>query len=160
MSQMIDSKERRLTLQDIVKIAAENTKSKYSFNQVYLSIMKELTLKNSIIIQIGNTVFITHRSPKNPRYALMRALNADTARNYLENAENYAKQIYDKYGIDVIVSQYTDPALNKIFAYVGRNKPANMGYNIKKTTDGGFQATAKLGPPRGAFEQQPQQGNI
>lgn len=161
MATLIDSNERRLTLQDIVKIAAQNTKSEYSFEQVYLSIMKELTMADSIVIQIGNTVFLTHRSKESPRYAWMRALNADTGQNYLTNAEKYAKMIYDKYGVDVIVSNYEDATLNNIFAYVGRNKPANMGYNIVKDPKGkGFMATAKLGPPRGAFEPQQPQGNI
>ena len=50
---------------------------------------------------------------------------------------------------DTIVSQYTDPTLNKIFAYVGRNKPENMGYMIHKLSDGKtYQATANLGPSR------------
>lgn len=169
MATLIDSNERRLTLQDVIKIAAQNTKSEYSFHQVYLSIMKELTMADSIVIQIGNTVFLTHRSKQSPRYAWMRALNADTAQNYMVSAEKYAKMIYDKYGIDVIVSDYEDPALNNIFAYVGRNKPQNMGFNITKGPNGkGFRATAKLGPPRGAFQpqeaqqQQPMQpqGNI
>lgn len=156
--QPIDSQNRRLTLQDIVKIAAENTKSKYSFNQVYLSIMKELTLPNSIVMQLGNTVFVTHRSKTDPRYAAMRALNADTAQNYLTNAEQYANIIYNKYGIDVIVSHYEDPTLNKIFEYVGRNKPANMGFHIIRSKDKSqYVATAKLGPPRGAFQSN---GNI
>lgn len=170
MSQLVDSTKQKLTIKPIVEIAAKNTKSKYSFNQVFLALMKELTMPDSILMQIGNTIFITHRSEKDPRYALMRALNADTAQNYMTSAEQYAKIIYDHYGIDVIVSQYDDQALNKIFAYVGRNKPANMGFNIVRGKGEGskYIATAKLGPPRGAFnpEQLPQskpqqpQGNI
>lgn len=160
MTTQIDSNERRLTLQDIIKIAAQNTKSKYSFEQVYLSIVKELSMADSIVIQIGNTVFLTHRSKTHPRTAWMRALNADTPQNYLTNSEKYAQMIYSKYGIDIIVSDYEDPALNQIFAYVGRNKPANMGYNIQKLQDGSYRATAKLGAPRGEFQQPQPQGNI
>lgn len=161
MSEMIDSNQRMLTLQDIVKIAAENTKSEYSFNQVYLSIIKELSMADSIIIKIGNTVFLMHRSKTHPRTALMRALNADTGQNFLTNCEKYAQMAYDKYGIDIIVSHYTDPTLNNIFAYIARNKPANMGYNIVKTKGGKeFMATAKLGIPRGAFQPQQPKGNI
>lgn len=158
MEQLVDSNSKKLGLEEIVKIAAANTKSEYSFNQVFMSIMKELTLKGSIVIQIGNTIYVMHRASKNPYYAVMRALNADTAQNYLTNSEQFAKMAYDKYNVDVIVSQYTDPTLNKIFEYVGRNKPANMGFNIVKAKDGkSFLATAKLGPPRG--ETQPK-GNI
>lgn len=158
--QMTDSKQQKLDMQNIIKIAAQNTKSKYSFTQVYVSILKELTMPDSIVIQIGNSVFITHRSKEDPNYAWMRALNADTAQNYLENAEQYAKMLYDTYNIDVIVSDYEDPTLNNIFAYVGRNKPQNMGFNIQKLPDGkGFRATAKLGPLREEGQAQPQ-GNV
>lgn len=151
MDQLVDSNQQKLALQDVIKIAAKNTKSKYTFNQVFLSIMKELTLPDSIVIQLGNTVFLMHRSKKDPYYAAMRALNADTAQNYLDNSEKFAKMAYDKYKIDVIVSHYEDPTLNKIFEYVGRNKPAGMGFNIVKAKDGkSFMATAKLGPFRGA----------
>lgn len=160
MAQLVDSKQQTLDMQKIIEIAAQNTKSEYSFNQIFVSIMKELTLKNSIVMQIGNTVFISHRSPTSPRYAYMRALNADTAQNFLENCEKYAKLAYDNYDIDVIVSQYSDPILNQIFAYVGRSKPANMGYHIIKSPDGKeFLATAKLGPLRDENSAQNIQGN-
>jgi len=150
MEQLVDSNQQKLKMDEIIKIAAKNTKSKYTFNQVYLSIMKELTMAGSIVIQLGNTIFLVHRSEKNPRYAMMRGLNADTPQNYLKNSEEFAQIAYQKYNIDVIVSQYTDPTLNNIFAYVGRNKPQDMGFNIRKLpNDEGFEATAKLGPLRG-----------
>jgi len=150
MDQLVDSKQQKLKMEDVIKIAAKNTKSKYTFNQVFLSIIKELTLPDSIVIQIGNTLFLLHRSKQDPFYAAMRALNADTAQNYLDNSQEFAKMAYDKYNIDVIVSHYEDPTLNKIFEYVARSKPANMGYNIVKAKDGkSFMATAKLGPFRG-----------
>ena len=160
MAQLVDSNQKKLSLEEVIKIAAENTKSEYSFNQVYVSILKELSLTDSIVMQLGNTVFLTHRSKEHPNYAWMRALNADTAQNYMASAEQYADMIYNKYNIDVIVSDYDDATLNNIFAYVGRNNPENMGFNITKGPNGkGFRATAKLGPLR---EQQPAQpqGNI
>lgn len=160
MAQLVDSNQKKLGLDEIIKIAAQNTKSEYTFNQVYVSILKELTLPDSIVIQIGNTLFLTHRSKQDPHYAWMRALNADTGQNYLSNAEKYADMAYNQYNIDVIVSDYDDPTLNNIFAYVGRNKPQNMGFNITRGPNGkGFRATAKLGIPRGDQQAQPQ-GNI
>ena len=149
MAQLVDSNTQKLEMKQVIKIAAENTKSEYSFDQVFMAIMKELTLPGSIVVQLGNTVFIAHRSPEDPGTAEMRALNADTAQNFLTNCEQFAKIAYDKYNIDTISSQYTDPTLNNIWAYVGRNRPANMGYNIKKTADGKtFRATAMLGQPK------------
>lgn len=150
MDQLVDSKQQKLGMEEIIKIAAKNTKTEYSFNQVFLSIMKELTMQGSVVIQIGNTIFVIHRT-QDPRTGYFRALNADTAQNYMSNAEEFAKMAYDKYNLDTIVSDYTDPTISNIFAYVGRNKPAEMGYKIQKSKDGKtFRAIAKLGPARGA----------
>lgn len=149
MGQLTDSNQKKLSMQQIIEFAAANTKSEYTKEQVYGSILKELTTEGSIVMQIGNTVFLAHRAKQDPSVALMRALNADTAQNFLEHCEEFADRMYNDYEIDTIVSQYTDPALNKIFAYVGRNKPKNMGYMIHKLSDGKtYQATANLGPSR------------
>lgn len=151
MAQLVDSNQKKLSMEEIIKIAVQNTKSEYTEEQVLGSVYKELTLPGSIIIQIGNTIFMVHRVEKGTNIALMRALNADVAQNYLENSEQFAKMAYNEYHIDTIVSQYTDPALSKIFAYVGRNKPENMGYMVHKLSDGKtYQAVANLGPARKA----------
>jgi len=146
---MVDSNKQKLKLEEIVKISAQNTKSPYTFNQIYVSIMKELTLPGSIIIQKGNTIFIVHRSKENERAALIRALNADTAQHYLKNSEAISKELYEKYGIDIIAAQYSDPSISNIFKYVGRKKPKDMGYTIKQNDDKTmFEAMAQLGPLR------------
>lgn len=146
MEQMIDSKKTKLEMTAIISIAAKNTKSKYSYYQVYGSILKELTMPRSIIMQLGNTVFIMHRTEQDPTVAVMRALNADTAQNFLDSCEKFAQLAYNEYKIDTIVSFYEDKTLNNVFAYVGRNQPANMGYQIATLEDGSFRATARLGP--------------
>ena len=151
MAQLVNSDQKKLSMQEIIDIAAEMTKSEYAKEQVLGSIYKELTMPGSIVAQIGNTIFMVHRVEKNPGIALMRALNADVAQKYLDNSEEFAKMAYNDYHIDTIVSQYTDPALSKIFAYVGRNKPKNMGYMVHKMPDGKtYQAVANLGPARKA----------
>ena len=147
MDQLTDSKQQKLSMQQIIEFAAAHTKSEYSKEQVVGAILKELTMPGSAVIQLGNTIFLVHRSEKDPTIAMMRALNADTPQNYLESCEKFAGMMYKDYKIDTIVSEYTDPTLNNIFAYVGRNKPAGMGYKIDKLADGKtFRAVAKLGP--------------
>lgn len=149
MVQLVDSKQQKLDMQKIIEIAAKNTKSKFSFPQVHGTILKELTMKGSLIIQIGNTLFIAHRTQSDPTTAVMRALNADTGQNFLESSEKFAKMAYNEYQIDTIVSYYEDETLNNIFAYVGRDKPADMGYQIDTLQDGSYRAIAKLGPELG-----------
>lgn len=150
MAQIVDSKQQKLGLQEIVKIAAQNTESEYTPEQVMGALLKELTMPNSIVVQIGNTAFVAHRTEKDPTVAMMRGLNADTPQNYMENSEEFAKVAYNSYKIDTIVSDFTDPSLINIFAYVGRNKPKDMGYQVQKSKDGKmYRVTAKLGPDLG-----------
>ena len=147
MAQLVDSNQQKLSMQEIVEIAAQNTRENYTKEQVLGAIYKELTLPGSLVLQLGNTVFLVHRTKSDPTIAMMRALNADTAQNYLDHCEQFADMAYNKYQIDTIVSEYTDPTLNNIFAYVGRDKPAGMGYKIDQLADGKtFRAVAKLGP--------------
>lgn len=147
---IVDSKQEQLTLPNIVKFGSENIKSnEYSYKQIYVALMKELTMPSSLAINEGNTVFIVHKSDSDPRVATIRAINADTARNYLENSKVIASELYNNYGIDIIVSQFDDPSLLNIWKYVAKDKPADMGYKVQKTQDGGFQVTAQLGKRRG-----------
>lgn len=147
MAQLVDSNQQKLSMQEVINIAVENSKETYTKEQVFGAILKELTMPGSLVMQLGNTIFLVHRSEKDPTIAMMRALNADTGQNYLNHCEEFADTAYNKYKIDTIVSDYTDPTLNNIFAYVGRNKPAGMGYKIDKLADGKtFRAVAKLGP--------------
>lgn len=150
MAQMVDSSQQKLKMEDIIKISAANTKSPYNFTQVYVSIMKELTLPGSIVIQKGNTIFLLHRVEKQPRIAIMRALNADIGPNYLKNSEAIVPELYDQYGFDTVVVQFTDPTIINIFKYIGRKRPGGLGYIVQKSKDNKtYQVTAKLGPPRG-----------
>lgn len=141
---IVDSEKKKLPMAEIIKNAAEDMKSKYPPNAVFLSIMKEATMPSAIVIQMGNTVFVGHDCTK--RILSFRALNSDTANNYLKNSEKFAANMY-KEGFDYMTTHFTDPTLLKIFKYVGRNKPKNMGYQVRKVEDE-YVVTTKLGKPR------------
>ena len=147
MAQLVDSNQKKLSMEEIINISVQNSKESYTKEQVLGAIYKELTMPGSTVIQLGNSLFLVHRAKEDPTIGWMRALNADTGQNYLESCEKFAGMMYNEYKVDTIVSEYTDPTLNNIFAYVGRNKPAGMGYKIDKLADGKtFRAVAKLGP--------------
>lgn len=141
---IVDSKKTKLPMPEVIKNAAQDMKSPYPANVVFLSIIKEATLPSAKIIQKGNTVFIVHDCKK--RIAAFRALNCDTAENYLNHSKQYATDMY-KIGFDYMVTQFTDPTLLKIFKFVGKNKPKNMGYQVRKSEDT-YTVTVQLGMPR------------
>jgi hypothetical protein len=81
------------------------------------------------------------------RIGTFRALNADTARNYLDNSYTFIKDAYDM-GFDILVSDFQDPTIMNLFKGISRNPPREgMGYRAERTKDG-FRVTVKLGPTR------------
>ena len=142
---LVDSKKKELSSEAILMIAAQQTKSKYSAEQVYASLVKEMNMEGTSTYREGNTVFLMHHAKG--RVGIFRALNADTARNYLDNSYQFIQDAY-KMGFDILVSDFKDPTIMNIFKGISRNPPQEgMGYRAEKTKDG-FRVTVKLGPAR------------
>jgi hypothetical protein len=146
--QMVDSKQQELTSEQIIEIAAANTKVGRPIKEVKEMLTVEFSMPNIWKMRNGNTIFIVHKT-KEPGYGFFRALNADTARNFLENSRVFADAAY-KVGFDVVVTQFTDLSLLGLFKAIARDPVREgMGYSAQKTTDGGLQVTLVLGPARG-----------
>jgi hypothetical protein len=142
---LVDSKKKQLGEQAILMTAAEETKSKYSAAQVYAAIVKEMNLRGTTTYRAGNTIFVMHHAKG--RVGFFRALNADTARNYLENSYEFIQAAY-KMGFDTLVTEFEDPTIINIFKAISRNPPQDqMGYKAEKTNKG-YRVTVKLGPKR------------
>lgn len=144
---VVDSKVQKLSSIDVLRNALENTKSDLSEKQAFTMLNIELGLPNVWKLQQGNTVFITHRVPQ-PGWGYFRALNADTAPNFLENSKVFIDAAY-KAGFDNLVTQFDDPTILNIFKMISRNPPRpQMGYKVDRTNVGGYQVQVKLGPSR------------
>jgi hypothetical protein len=142
---LVDSKKQELSSESILMIAAQQTKSPYSPEQVYAALVKEMNTKGTSTYREGNTVFLMHHAKG--RIGVFRALNADTARNYLDNSYTFIKDAYDM-GFDVLVSDFKDPTIMNLFKGISRNPPREgMGYRAERIKDG-FRVTVKLGPAR------------
>jgi hypothetical protein len=146
---LVDSKEKQLSQDAILMIAAQETKSRHPASTVYAALVKELNMTGTSILREGNTVFVIHNAEG--RIGVFRALNADTARNYLENSYAFIQAAY-KMGFDILVSDFEDPTIMNIFKAISRNPPQeDMGYGAEKTKTG-FRVTVKLGPARAERE--------
>ena len=142
---LTDSKKKELSSEAVLMIAAQQTKSKYSAEQVYASLVKEMNMEGTSVYRQGNTVFLMHHAKG--RVGVFRALNADTARNYLDNSYIFIQDAY-KMGFDILVSDFEDPTIMNIFKGISRNPPQEgMGYRAERTQNG-FRVTVKLGPAR------------
>jgi hypothetical protein len=142
---LVDSKKKELSREAILMIAAQETKSPYPASTVYAAMVKEMNMPGTSILRDGNTVFIIHVGEG--RTGIFRALNADTARNYLESSYAFIQAAY-KMGFDTLVSEFEDPTIFNIFKAISRNPPQEgMGYRAERTKKG-FRVTVKLGPKR------------
>ena len=142
---LTDSKKKELSSEAVLMIAAQQTKSKYSAEQVYAALVKEMNMEGTSTYREGNTVFLMHHAKG--RIGTFRALNADTARNYLDNSYQFIQDAY-KMGFDILVSDFEDPTIMNIFKGISRNPPQEgMGYRAERT-ERGFRVTVKLGPAR------------
>ena len=126
-------------------IAAQETKSPHPASTIYAAMVKEMNMPGTSLVRDGNTLFVIHVGEG--RTGVFRALNADTARNYLENSYAFIQGAY-KMGFDVLVSEFEDPTIFNIFKAISRNPPQEgMGYRAERTKKG-FRVTVKLGPKR------------
>lgn len=145
---VVDSRQKMLDLGELIKAAAENTKSQYPIEFVYAAFVKEVQMPDSKFYRYGNTVYVVHGTPNIPRKGMFRALNADTAPNFLASGYAFVVDAY-KNGFDTLVTQFTDQSLLNIFRTIAKNPPnPGMGYNVSKLPDGQFQVVLQLGPKR------------
>lgn len=145
MANIIDSNKQLLTDQEILQKGAMNTNAPYAYDQVYKAIAKELQQPGTQFIREGNTLFIVHNQGNGE--GKFRAINADTASNYVNSSWLFIKACYD-IGYDVMTTEFFDPSIGHIFNMLSKNPPyPEMGFKIDKTGTG-FVGVIQCGPPR------------
>jgi hypothetical protein len=147
MARLVDSQQQELSVEEILDIANWSSEEPMETPRFIAMINAELQMPNTLFVRQGNTLFIIHKSE--PGVGYFRALNGDTARNYLANSKEFIKACY-KMGFDTMATRFDDPTLLNIFKFISQNPPIEgMGYEAKRTEDGGFYVTVKTGPERG-----------
>ena len=129
------------------------SRSKYPFAKVYMMFVAELGLPNSKLYKFGNTLFVVHPAEENPQFGMFRALNADTAQNYVQNSKQFVDAAVAD-GFKGLKTQFTDPSVLNIFNIIGHEEKAaqnpNMGFTVGRTADNGYSVTLILGERMGA----------
>jgi hypothetical protein len=147
MAQMVDSRQEELGTDMIVKIAAENTRSPYPFKKVYMLFVAELGMPNAKLYKFGNTIFVVHPSEQKPSFGVFRALNADSAENYVDNGKQFVDQAMAD-GFTGLQTTFSDPSILHIFQMIAREERAaqnpNMGYQVYKDKEGNIRVNLVL----------------
>lgn len=147
MANLVDSKQQMLPVDQIVTVAVDNMNSKFPPEAVIQGITAEYKQPGALPMRYGNTLFLCHKGKD--KTGFFRALNADTARNYVDNGNKWVKEAYE-IGFDFMVTRFEDPTILSVFKAISRKPPRpNMGYQASKLKDGQIQVVLQLGPRRG-----------
>lgn len=134
----VDSTKELLAPPQIMLQFAHQYANEYPVAAVLAGLVEELNMDDAEAIQFGNTVYITHHS-EDKGVVFMRALNVDTAANFVDNTENYVVYAYGA-GIKTIVTAFDDPTITSVIKTVKRrvdkNNP-NLDADLKFEQDGG-----------------------
>jgi hypothetical protein len=134
----IDSTKKLLSPPEIMmEFLRRYDTGEYPIHVAMVAMAEELNMDDAEAIQFGNTAFISHYSKEEP-LVYMRALNVDTAPNFVNNIENYVSYVYGR-GIKVIVTNYSDPVVTTAIKTAHRRIEANNpqgGATLEFTQEG------------------------
>lgn len=147
---LVNSKTKKLGLQEVIQKSLEEAEPDalpkgITLRDAFLAVMGELGIERTESPQIGNTVFITHFS-KDGKEVAMRALNADSATNYVQNAIAYGDWLQDR-GVERFTTDFYGEEIRQLLTAIFKNSQqlAGGGYKIVKLANGGYRAYAKIG---------------
>lgn len=113
---VVDSKQSPLPAPSVITMALEGRDlGRLTPAAALAGVAKELTMDSVNILQVGNTVFIGHRGKgKNKDLMYGRAINIDTAQNFIANGLKYLWHL-QKLGVKRYVVDYDGDALDSAF---------------------------------------------
>lgn len=139
---MVDSRQRKLNIMEIVTIALENTKSQYPLQVALPAIITEMSQPNTKVQQFGNTIFVLHQGQHG---GMFKALNADTAPNFVQNSIQFL-QMVKQLGLPTLVTDFQGEDIRRMIKLIAAKPPfPGMGMQIQHTNDGGYRATINMG---------------
>ena len=140
----IDSKKQKLDSGQIIGIFLENNKQPHPPEVMMPAILSELSQPNTEVKQFGNTLFELHKGKDGQGF--FKAFNADTGPNFVENSKLFSVWAKRVVGIKVLVTEFTDPSLERLFKIISMNPPMpGMGYQVFRSKDGRTRIGLNLG---------------
>lgn len=124
----IDSKEKQLSIPEVVVRAATNSSSGLPLQTILVAFAKEASMPNTDVDLYGNTVFITHYD-KTKTKAVGRALNADVAKNFIFSGQEYLRDMY-KRGVRRWSTWFRQPSYAMGFKFF-RNHPITTEMDVQ-----------------------------
>lgn len=144
MSALVNSKMEMLNEDELLSIAAQETGSPYSVEQVKAALLAETYEGGALLIREGNTLFVI-KETNNPDVISVRPINADSIDNFIENIVKLMQMQVEK-GIPYAVVDFTDERiLTLLKAIVSKaQNTIDVSYSVKRSNTGMYRAIFKL----------------
>jgi uncharacterized protein YjgD (DUF1641 family) len=146
----ISSKTKQLNTHEVIIMALKDMKVEQKMiTPALLGIVQQASIPDTDTVQFGNTVFIsTIKSKNNVTVAYLRAMNADTARNYLNNGIEYFKYIIEK-GVSYVFMTFTESSVVSVLnAIKDPDVQEKVGLKakvaMKKSSNGNYTAVVRV----------------
>jgi hypothetical protein len=146
----VNSKQKQLSIPEVVTEAFKVMRvPQEQVAPALLGVIQQGSMENSDMFQAGNTVFISNlKSRDNLKVAYLRAFNADTARNYVDNGVEYFKHII-KMGVSYVFMTFTESSVVSVLRAVATPEvQAKVGLKakvaMKKAANGNYIAVVRV----------------
>lgn len=148
MYKTVDSNEQMLENNDLIEIAIKNMRlfegQKVPENLQVAAVIAEFDQPQVMVVRFGNTLFELIPNEKGSAY--FKSLNADTARNFLQNSMEFIRWAKENEGLQYLITQFKDKNLLNIFKAISMNPPyPGMGYQAVNTKNGEIRVVVNLG---------------
>ena len=141
---LVDSKKQHLNIGQILSFVIRDEPHQYPPNVMMPAILTELNHPNVKTKQFGNTLFEVIEGES--KCAYIKAFNADTGGNYVDNAKLFlvwAKRIL---GLKHLVLEFQDQNIERLIKIVFSHPPLpNMTYKMEKLPSGKIHTILNLG---------------
>ena len=147
MVTVVDSTKQPLQAPEIIMTAAsELNNTGRPVGNVIAGLAQELAMPNTDQVQIGNTVFIGHRGKgKNKNVMEGRALNLDTAQNFVRNGLKYLAYLQKK-GIEYYRTDFDAQEYLSAFQFwYNTIQDTDTEIDVVQLDSGGYRAFIKIG---------------
>jgi len=141
---IVNSNEKLLSTHEVIATAVVNAHRSGQLGDIpvqsaLLVIAREGAMPNCDVTQIGNTVFISHFDDSRVEVAF-RALNADTARNYVDNIVEYLQRLVSS-GVRRMTCDFADPKIMQVIKTITRRPDfSRWGVRVYPLTTGEMRA--------------------
>jgi len=149
---VVNSKQKQLGISEItMQVLANAYQDKKlpegtTLQAAILAMVSEMSMPSTEVLQFGNTLYIVHYKEDDPSLIYFRALNLDTATNFVNNQVEFSEWARRK-GVTRMVSDWADPAINKLAELAFKRIPDAMENGNLKIVEanGKYRAYIKIG---------------